>query len=215
MSDKHTFIEMYNSSNYDSWEQAWKFGAVYITTVFSVDEPREGVGFSIMEDMHDAIETACCMMDSNSEIKLRTRIGPVSDNNYIYAKNDMKTKTGELTGAALNYAVSLANGQQPKLYRINTGEPPIYVLRDRDGLTPAYSTDWTQGGPIIERESIRLMPEQGATYVDCVWLAGNANEDGDEFNGEGPTPLIAAMRCYVASKLGEEIELPEQLIPRD
>jgi hypothetical protein len=26
-----------------------------------------------------------------------------------------------------------------------------------------------------------------------------------------PTPLIAAMRCYVASKMGDEIELPEEL----
>jgi hypothetical protein len=28
----------------------------------------------------------------------------------------------------------------------------------------------------------------------------------------GHTPLIAAMRCYVASKLGEEIDVPEELI---
>lgn len=27
----------------------------------------------------------------------------------------------------------------------------------------------------------------------------------------GPTPLIAAMRCYVASKLGDEVEVPEEL----
>jgi len=48
MTDKHTFIGMYNSSIYDVWEQVWKFGGVYITTVFSVDEPRHGAGFSIM-----------------------------------------------------------------------------------------------------------------------------------------------------------------------
>lgn len=28
----------------------------------------------------------------------------------------------------------------------------------------------------------------------------------------GPTPLIAAMRCYVASKLGDEVEIPEELL---
>lgn len=28
----------------------------------------------------------------------------------------------------------------------------------------------------------------------------------------GPTPLIAAMRCYVASKLGEEVEIPDEHI---
>ena len=27
----------------------------------------------------------------------------------------------------------------------------------------------------------------------------------------GPTALIAAMRCYVASKLGEEVDVPEEL----
>jgi hypothetical protein len=26
-----------------------------------------------------------------------------------------------------------------------------------------------------------------------------------------PTPLIAAMRCYVASKLGDEVDVPDEL----
>ena len=30
-------------------------------------------------------------------------------------------------------------------------------------------------------------------------------------HGRGPTPLIAAMRCYVASKLGDEVEVPDEL----
>ena len=30
--------------------------------------------------------------------------------------------------------------------------------------------------------------------------------------GYGPTPLIAAMRCYVASKLGDEVEVPVELL---
>jgi len=29
----------------------------------------------------------------------------------------------------------------------------------------------------------------------------------------GPTPLIAAMRCFVASKLGEEVDVPQELTP--
>lgn len=86
MTDKHTFIEMYNASNYDSWEQAWKLGGVYILPVFSVDEPQHGAGFSIMEDVRDAVLLACEMMDGNSAVKTRTRIGSVADNNYIYPK---------------------------------------------------------------------------------------------------------------------------------
>ena len=26
------------------------------------------------------------------------------------------------------------------------------------------------------------------------------------------TPLVAAMRCYVASKLGDEVDIPEELL---
>lgn len=84
MSNKHTYIEMYNASTYDSWEQAWDSGGVYISIVFSVDEPQHGAGFSIMEDVRDAIGVACVMMDGNCNIKTRTRIGSVTDQNYIY-----------------------------------------------------------------------------------------------------------------------------------
>ncbi len=122
-------------------------------------------------------------------------------------------KTSEISRAALNYAVSLANGQQPKLSRINTGEPPIYVLRDRDGLTPAYSTDWSQGGPIIEREGIsvcydiELSQDESRSHWATIYAV-----DSGEGRIYGPTPLIAAMRCYVASKLGDNIEIPKELI---
>lgn len=70
-------------------------------------------------------------------------------------------------------------------------------------FTDAYkpSEDWAQGGSIIQRERIRLDPRG-------VWVAGH-DSSNDEYLGA--TPLIAAMRCYVASKLGEEVEIPEEL----
>ena len=103
-------------------------------------------------------------------------------------------KTNELTGAALDWAV--AKCEKPE-WLGNQAE--VYVLKA--GFHP--STDWAQGGPIIERERI------------SVWARGDEwaaesftpNEQGHEETGE--TPLIAAMRCYVASKLGDEVELPE------
>ena len=118
----------------------------------------------------------------------------------------MKVKTSELTGPALDWAVATCEGTD---YFCDN---PTTWDADLPWESPFnYSTDWSQGGPIIERESIRLTPDQGATYVDCVWFAGSVNEDGDEFNGEGPTPLVAGMRCVVASKLGEEVEVPDEL----
>jgi len=79
------------------------------------------------------------------------------------------------------------------------------------------STDWEQGGPIIEREKIDI----------SYWTSGNAWHgacpgrmrydcegeyiDGSDGHSDGPTPLIAAMRCFVASRLGDEVDVPEEL----
>jgi hypothetical protein len=98
-------------------------------------------------------------------------------------------KTRELTGAALDWAVAKAIGE----YK------PVAV--------PNYSTDWAHGGPIIERETISL--NQDPDFPSDSWAASCPPESG--CNWFGPTPLIAAMRCYVASKLGGEVDVPEEL----
>jgi hypothetical protein len=73
-----------------------------------------------------------------------------------------------------------------------------------------YSTDWSQGGPIIEREGIATKKWLGAWQAEVEFLP---DDDTHYRYGKsyGPTPLIAAMRCYVASKLGDEVEVPEEL----
>ena len=101
-------------------------------------------------------------------------------------------KTSELTGAALDWAVAECEG----------------TLHD-DGSVPDYyqpSTDWEQGGPIIEREKINISMSASAPWM--AWFY-----DGLEMVEltDGETPLIAAMRCYVASKLGAEVQIPEEL----
>lgn len=75
-----------------------------------------------------------------------------------------------------------------------------------------YSTDWACGGPLIEREFITVEaghPWQAVTEIEVA--------EGDyiaaaEVRTYGPTPLIAAMRCRVANKLGETAEVPEELV---
>ena len=98
----------------------------------------------------------------------------------------MKIKTNELTGAALDWAVAQCENF-----------PVRYGFDDN---CPEYSTDWAQGGPIIEREGIALY-----LYGPDKWNAMTEKEY------QGPTPLIAAMRCYVASRLVDEVEIPEEL----
>jgi len=79
-----------------------------------------------------------------------------------------------------------------------------------------YSTDWSCGGPIIEREQITLdltdvlfdHVTDTAVHLDTPeWWASR----GDA-TGRGPTSLIAAMRCYVASRLGDTVEIPATLV---
>lgn len=104
----------------------------------------------------------------------------------------MKIKTSELTGAALDWAVAKSEGYTGTALESRTGE----------WYTP--STDWAQGGPIIEREKITLQP----VVRPDGWVARTQKCDSV---WEGQYPLIAAMRCYVASKLGDEVDVPEEL----
>ena len=73
-----------------------------------------------------------------------------------------------------------------------------------------YSSDWAVGGPIIEREAHNLFKHNGGTEWCC---ACNVPRDGYTaiVTADGPTPLIAAMRCFVTSRLGEEVEVPDEL----
>ena len=118
-------------------------------------------------------------------------------------------KTSELTGAALDWAVTVAEGFDPETLNTKTGV--VYSLRY--GVYRP-STDWAQGGPIIEREKIEIFTEKGTPES---WVASVARyQNGERLKGwrlhqYGPTPLSAAMRCYVASKLGDEVEIPEEL----
>lgn len=102
-------------------------------------------------------------------------------------------KTSELTGHALDWAVAKAIGE----YK------PVAV--------PNYSTDWAQSGPIIEREEISIEHCWSADEDSpAMWQATRI--ENPAFSEEyGDTPLIAAMRCYVASQLGDEVEIPAEL----
>lgn len=118
----------------------------------------------------------------------------------------MKIKTSELTGAALNWAVAKCEGV------------PEYITSKpwrASELIERYSSDWAQGGPIIEREMIQLTPHCMVNPLHG-WAAAfrSFDEDDDVYalhRMRGKTPLIAAMRCYVASKLGDEVDVPEEL----
>jgi hypothetical protein len=106
-------------------------------------------------------------------------------------------KTSELSGAALDWAVAKCEG----VYFENLREFEDYALN--------YCTDWEHGGPLIEREGIGL--DQYADYPRWQAFTPAPEQPSGHCACTGPTPLIAAMRCYVASKLGDDVEVPEGL----
>lgn len=89
----------------------------------------------------------------------------------------------------------------------------VIVIAGLKGGTERWNPreDWGQGGPIIEREMLMIKPSFSArpdssSVVNArewkAFVLGPNNLD-DNFEQRGPTPLIAAMRCYVASRHGE------------
>ena len=102
----------------------------------------------------------------------------------------MKIKVSEASGQVLDWMVGCAVDE--------------YI----PCAVPAYSTDWAQGGPIIERETIGLVCQQPESTSRCAY---RQTPDGEVFYYYGPTPLIAAMRCFVTSVLGDEVEVPDEL----
>ena len=96
-------------------------------------------------------------------------------------------KTSELKDLALDWAVATCEGVEIILAQENWDW---------------YSSSWEHGGPIIERERLEVRPYDGNNWIATDNLTNHT---------VGKTPLIAAMRCYVASKLGDDIEIPEEL----
>jgi len=121
-------------------------------------------------------------------------------------------KTSELTGAALDWAVAKCEPDDTLdiYFDESTGEP---LCHDDWPNNQEYkpSTDWAQGGPIIEREWIEVVPWPNESNENERWQA-TQHDLPSRVYCSGPTPLIAAMRCYCASKLGDEVEVPKELV---
>ena len=134
----------------------------------------------------------------------------------------MLVKTSELNGAALDWTVAKALGiLRSNNVQMYVGGPYAEGILP-NGYCPVaesafdiplhkikYSTDWSQGGPIIERELITLTCGSDATFwcATQFWACPDTPK-----KAYGPTALSAAMRCYVAIKMGDEVDVPEELV---
>ena len=117
-------------------------------------------------------------------------------------------KTSELNVPALDWAVAKAQGVRVGMF---AGTLRSHACGCVNVFGPEYSpsTDWSLGGPIIERERITI--SQGRDLMASIWTDAYGENGGYKFKQTGPTPLIAAMRCLVTARLGDEVEIPEEL----
>lgn len=128
-----------------------------------------------------------------------------------------KVKTKNLCGAKLNYAVAVALGHSVHIDAVLHGHvmhgPWVSGhVHDQNVWIQLYqfrpSENWARGGQSID-EHIHRLTKLG----DREWMTHKTCYDNPEVyhNGYGQTPLIAAMRCFVSSKLGEYVEIPDNL----
>jgi hypothetical protein len=129
-------------------------------------------------------------------------------------------KISEATNPQLNWLVADLECKAGKFSRweirdclrrpLAAGEKPyVFVLRGVWSFA-SYCTDPAKAWPIIERMEGLLVKSwfQSAPESKCEV---HMNTDKGDFVAFGPTILIAAMRCFMASKLGDTAEVPEEL----
>lgn len=120
-------------------------------------------------------------------------------------------KTSELSGAALDWAVAKCEAVTTTVWD--------GVVIDEYSNPLTYHDDWALAGPIIERERICISSRENKHWKDkkfwdaYIYRWGVHMGKTEEFicRFDANTPLVAAMRCYVASKMGDEVEIPEGL----
>jgi hypothetical protein len=121
----------------------------------------------------------------------------------------VKIKTSELIGPALDWAVAKCECQAEPEH----DECGFWL----DNLTPAPcyltsyqpSTDWRVGGPILSRERISWNGSHYAVHPNFI-----PSPEGGSYHPIGMSGadfLVAGLRCFVARKLGLEVDIPEEL----
>lgn len=124
----------------------------------------------------------------------------------------MLTETSTLKGLALDWAVCTALGHTG-LYKADYGrlfKASDYGISKLGFKRLKPSTDWAQGGPIIDREGITVGPHTTSPFIAHYGSASVQTHWADRYTG--PTYLVAAMRCFVANRIGLNVNVPDELL---
>lgn len=133
----------------------------------------------------------------------------------------MKIKVSEASGRVLDWLVAKCEGATDLSFdtvstywtKLNGKDRALGANGWSDAQRFAPSSEWLYGGPIIERNKINLqfcrdLRDRNGLYIHAEM---DTHSHHGYWLGSHDKPLIAAMRCYVVSKLGEEVEVPDEL----
>lgn len=136
----------------------------------------------------------------------------------------MKIKTSKLEGKTLDWAVALAafprshqsgdrlrvrdviDGEEETIGSVPIGKGSVFTRP----FSP--SSDWSQGGPLIESRRVMIEPLTRLDHPEGGWCAGFKDRMGVM---HGSSALIAAMRAIVAYELGNAVDVPDELAGGD
>lgn len=135
-----------------------------------------------------------------------------------------KINTQNLTDAALDWGVALAIGAKPIVH----GQHCFIGFDREEAFSPSGNP--VQGQPIMEREGIATWrreegwcaayppaPSDDQCHVNNGWYdpVGGAIDFASDAGTKGATQLQAAMRSLVLRKLGDAVEVPEELLQHE
>lgn len=119
-------------------------------------------------------------------------------------------RTLDLTGIALDYAVTLIENPDALRYGVADWREQRRSKEVNGEYVHRYHQSWSQGGPILQANYMIVRPTE---YQDGRWVAFIADSCPDGYlEAVGDTPLEALMRCYVLSRVGIEVDVPDELI---
>lgn len=111
----------------------------------------------------------------------------------------MKVKTSELSGVQLDYAVAWA---------VYWGQPVLHITSETSfvelmGSVYSPSTDWRDCSSLVDYvEHVSLQPGKLWAAVACGVFQYHKAE----------TPMVAICRAVVSAKLGDEVDIPDDLM---
>lgn len=117
----------------------------------------------------------------------------------------IEVKVAEAEGATLDFMAARATGVEgPITWEWNEHREDWLITYDNEVHSFCPSSDWTQGGPLIDRFEIELFISATAKGRFGAGIKGRCAVVSDSY-------LLSAMRVLVRAELGDTVAVPAEL----